>query len=213
MYNQCIGHITQNPLFIFQKCSIFTLVRKFAYLHHLSLILSVDEGFSFCLNTHWRRKFPFKGLTSTVKIDSADKFSPWQTTWLLQVCEKMLYLPKLLLCTDGTIGYAMSGTWCQNVWHLNWWCYRTPYLPIAEVVDMCVAPCGSFPANMVGLVRWVGLLEIKIRGVEQDLIWYVGQLVLLNVLVKRCHIDPYVHSLLDGPGEGMGLPTNNGEIV
>ena len=32
---------------------------------------------------------------------------------------KMLYLPKIMLSTDGTIGYVMSGTWCQNGWHPN----------------------------------------------------------------------------------------------
>ena len=46
---------------------------------------------------------------------------------------------------------------------------------------------------------------------EQDLIPYVGKLIPPNVPAKECIIDPYVHSLLDGPGESMWLPTHNGE--
>ena len=29
----------------------------------------------------------------------------------------MLYFPIFTLTTGGTIGYAMSDTWCKNVWH------------------------------------------------------------------------------------------------
>ena len=60
---------------------------------------------------------------------------------------------------------------------------------------------------------WKGLFEVEVSGVEQDLIPYVGQVVLPKVPVKRWIIEPYVHSLLGGPGEGMWPPTNNGEIV
>ena len=42
-----------------------------------------------------------------------------------------------------------------------------------------------------------------VRGVEQDLIPYVGQLVIINVPVHGCFTHPYEHSLLDVPSNGM----------
>ena len=57
------------------------------------------------------------------------------------------------------------------------------------------------------------LFELQIRGVEQDIIPYVGQCVLSNVPIERCIIQPYVHSLLEGSGEGMWLLIHNVEIV
>ena len=53
---------------------------------------------------------------------------------------------------------------------------------------------------------------MEVRGVEQDLMPYVGQLALPNVPIEGWIIDPYADSLLDGPGKDMLLPTNNGEI-
>ena len=47
------------------------------------------------------------------------------------------------------------------------------------------------------------MFEVDVRGVEQDLIPYVGQWVLANVPVEGWIIDPYEHSLLDGPGQGI----------
>ena len=44
---------------------------------------------------------------------------------------------------------------------------------------------------------------MEVRSAEQDLIPYVGQLVLLNASVEGWIIDNYIHSLLDGSGEGM----------
>ena len=48
-----------------------------------------------------------------------------------------------------------------------------------------------------------GLFEVEVRGVQQDLIPYVGHMVLPNVPVEGWIIDPYVHSLLECPGKGM----------
>ena len=54
------------------------------------------------------------------------------------------------------------------------------------------------------LLTWrESLFEVKVRGVEQDLIPYVGQLVLANVPADRWIIYPYEHSLHDGPCNGM----------
>ena len=39
----------------------------------------------------------------------------------------------------------------------------------------------------------------KVRGAEQDLITYVGQLELTDAAVERWIIDPDAHGLLDGP--------------
>ena len=44
---------------------------------------------------------------------------------------------------------------------------------------------------------------MDVRGVEQDLISYVGQLVVANVPIKGWIIDSYEHGLFDGPSEGM----------
>ena len=41
----------------------------------------------------------------------------------------------------------------------------------------------------------------------------MGQLALPNVPAEGWAIDPYIHSVLDRPGKGMGLPTHNREIV
>ena len=60
---------------------------------------------------------------------------------------------------------------------------------------------------------WKGLFYVEVRGVKLDLIPHVGELLLPNVPVKEWNIDPYVHSLLDGPNTGMWLPTHNGEII
>ena len=49
---------------------------------------------------------------------------------------------------------------------------------------------------------------MEVRGVEQDIIPYVGQLLLANVPVQGLIIHPYEHSLRDGPGNGCYfLPT------
>ena len=70
------------------------------------------------------------------------------------------------------------------------------------------------PAWCGGLVLWAlyngpgwtgreGPFEVEVRDVEQDITPYVGQLVLANVPVERWIIDPYEHSLLNGPCNGM----------
>ena len=54
----------------------------------------LDEDSSFCLNPYIRRKKSMKSLKNRT-FYSTDKLSLWQITWLLQVCGKMFYLPKL----------------------------------------------------------------------------------------------------------------------
>ena len=102
----------------------------------------------------------------------------------------------------------------------NCWC-RITYLPS---VVMCWhklwAPCTPF-SHLEGvwamyteyLVLWKGLFKLDIWGVKQDLITYVGQLVLPNVLVKEWITDPDIHGLLDCPCKVMRLPTHNTENV
>ena len=58
-----------------------------------------------------------------------------------------------------------------------------------------------------------GIFEVEVRGVEQDLMSSVGQLVFPSAAVEGWITNPYVHSLLDSAGKVMGLPTHNGEIL
>ena len=51
------------------------------------------------------------------------------------------------------------------------------------------------------------LLTMDSRGVEQDLIPYLGWLELVNVPVKEWIIDHDVHGLLYGPSDVAHLPT------
>ena len=53
---------------------------------------------------------------------------------------------------------------------------------------------------------------MEFRGIEQDLIPYVGQLKLPNVPIEELIIDPDVHSLIDGTCDAVHLPTHNGEV-
>ena len=62
---------------------------------------------------------------------------------------------------------------------------------------MLVGPCTVVHVEMEG-----GLFQVEVRGVECDRMPYVGQLVLPSVPVEGWIIDPYVHSLLDGPYKG-----------
>ena len=68
---------------------------------------------------------------------------------------------------------------------------------------MCYLAIWCCWPNAVGLADVGGLFEVEVMVVDQDLIPYMGQLVLSNVPVKRWIIDPYMHRLLDGSGKGM----------
>ena len=57
------------------------------------------------------------------------------------------------------------------------------------------------------------LLKVEGRGVEQDLIPYVGQLELVNIPVEGWIIDPYVCGLLDFTSDVVYLPTHYKEAV
>ena len=69
------------------------------------------------------------------------------------------------------------------------------------------------PCNAGGLALWAlhsgsGLpgrrvFEVFAGGIKQDLISYVGQLVLANVPVEVWVIKPHEHGLLDGTDNGM----------
>ena len=73
-----------------------------------------------------------------------------------------------------------------------------------------MGPCAALPAGFVGYVcvyrPCTGskvYLKWRPGGAEQDLIPYVRQLVFSNVPVERWIIDPDVHCLLHGPGDGI----------
>ena len=51
------------------------------------------------------------------------------------------------------------------------------------------------------------------RGIEQDLISYVGQLEFTNVPIEEWTIDPDVHHPFDSPCNVMHLPTHYGKNV
>ena len=57
------------------------------------------------------------------------------------------------------------------------------------------------------------LLKMEGMGVLQDLNQDEGQLEPVYVPIKGWIIDLDVHSLLDGPGDTLHLPTHNGKIV
>ena len=60
--------------------------------------------------------------------------------------------------------------------------------------------------------NWV-LFKVEGRGIKQDLIPYVGQLILPMLLLEGWIIDPDVNSLLDGPCDVECLPIHYGEVV
>ena len=70
--------------------------------------------------------------------------------------------------------------------------------PLHCLVGWCFGPCTADLFELQG-----GPFEVEVRNVEQDLIPDVGQLVLSNVPVMGWIIDPYEHSLLDSPSDGM----------
>ena len=84
-----------------------------------------------------------------------------------------------------------------------------PCLPIVDVVDTVRGPCTDWCTGVVGLVQRPGypgkdgLFEMEFRGVEQDLISYVGKLELANVPVEGWIIGHYNHNFLDCPSSGM----------
>ena len=62
-------------------------------------------------------------------------------------------------------------------------------------------------------VSWRMLLEMEGRGVEQDLLSYVGILELAIVPVEGWIIYPDVHGLFYCPSDVMNLPIDYGEVV
>ena len=74
------------------------------------------------------------------------------------------------------------------------------------------------PGGGMGQVQWatgvgMGLLEVEIRCVEQDLIRYVGQLELANVPTAGWIIDTDIHGFLYGSCDVVHLSNHNGEVV
>ena len=73
----------------------------------------------------------------------------------------------------------------------------------------CVGPlcclvgwyCGPYAVSMTNLEGMV-YLRWRVRGVEQEFIPYMGQLVFANVSVEGWIINIYTHCLLDAPEGG-----------
>ena len=59
---------------------------------------------------------------------------------------------------------------------------------------------------------WKGLFKLEVRGAEQDLIPYVGQLKLPNVPFEGGNVIPDIDSLLDGPYNVVQLHAHHGEV-
>ena len=90
----------------------------------------------------------------------------------------------------------------------KWRCCRTPYLPIVGVVGaVCGLPMCYFKGWCCGSFA-VSLDEIKGRiylGWKSQVLNKTSSLMLVPATVptEGWIIDPYAHSLLNGPGEGM----------
>ena len=121
-------------------------------------------------------------------------------------------LIKIILTTDGIIGYAKRGTWYHDVRHqlmmlqdpINtkcWWCKQCILAGCTADVLYC-GPCA------VGLVNLRGrVFEVEVKGIEQDLIPYVGHLACASVPVEGWIIDFYGHGLLVPAMVCDSLPT------
>ena len=59
----------------------------------------------------------------------------------------------------------------------------------------------------------MGLSKLESRGIEQDLIPYMGKIELANVPIEQWIIDPDEHGLLDGPCDVVQLSSHYGEAV
>ena len=62
-------------------------------------------------------------------------------------------------------------------------------------------------------IELYGLFEFEVWGIEQDLIPYMGQLVLSKVSNEEWCINLYAYNLLDGLCDVVQFSTHNGEIV
>ena len=93
---------------------IWFILLHFAF--HIMLISFIGVGFSFCLYPIIMQVYSFKILKNGI-YSTADKLLPWQTILLHQVCGKCYTKLMFILVTDGTIGSAVSDTWCQMAWH------------------------------------------------------------------------------------------------
>ena len=128
--------------------------------------------------------------------------------------EKVI-LTIIILTTDCTNGYIMSETWYQKGVlapslvqdHTYHWCWCN---------TRSAAPCPLCWRGRCGPIagrHWECVTSDGGKGVEQDLIPYVGQLELSSVPVKGWVIDPDVYGLLYGPCNVVCLPTHHGEVV
>ena len=109
---------------------------------------------------------------------------------------------QIIVTTDGISGCLKSDTWYHMVCTLllvqdcnptNALCctQKKMYSPLLPVRQEKV--WDKFCGQLVGEAR---LLNLKGRGIGQDLIPYVGQLDFGNVPINGWIIDPNVHGLL-----------------
>ena len=94
-----------------------------------------------------------------------------------------------------------------------WWVTSGPML---WGLTQTVSPLHPWEVRVMcseHLEMWEGLFKWDVRDVGQDLIPYVGQLKCPYVPIEGWIIAPDMHSLLDGPCNGVKIPTHNGEVV
>ena len=95
---------------------------------------------------------------------SADKLSPWQTSWLYMSVENVIFT-NIILTTDGSIGCAICDAWSQIVGHLIAGAGPHTYSALWDVDTSCM------PLH----TRWgVGQVQWATEVVEGFLRWSPG---------------------------------------
>ena len=97
LYGTCSGNSMDEIVDVINQLHY----KKNIFLHfsHEQKLLRVQTSFHH--GKHEEENNPSKVLKNRVFFIVQTGFSPWQTTWLHQVCGKMLCLPKLILTIDG----------------------------------------------------------------------------------------------------------------
>ena len=95
----------------------------------------------------------------------------------------MLYLPKFILTTDGTIECVMRHTWCQLVWYLIADVGPSNYLMLWCVDTKCKPP---LPTMWYGPCTQQMMPSVVSMNVGKYNIFYRPDEAMLFVIVKAC---------------------------
>ena len=177
----------------------------------------VDVGFSFCLYPNIKRKYSFNFLKNR-KLLECRQVSTMVNNMVVSGLWENVILTKIKTYHRWSQSYLKRGTWCQGVVHQlvvlwdpiptkSWWCRNSVWAPCAAGGLVLWALCSGpvCPGRIAYL--WCR------PGVWNDLIPYVGQLVLANVPVEGWVNYPYEHGNLDSSNDSRLLPTNYGEMA